>query len=273
MLNPKLWGPYAWYLFHTITFSYQGDKANFYQKFLDLIAKIIPCHECAEHYEKHLIKYPPPVNNKNQLAEWMVDIHNRVNRFQKKKEYTLEEAENIYFVENILPINHQYIHDFIKIVSQSDVNPIQFIIFLQILAYIFPCPLCKQALINCVEKSYIKKIVNGQLNFKFITQYLNLINNNHLNNFDKDLLQKQNFTFNSNPNSSKKRSKSLSKSLKMIEQDKESSDEEYTEEEIKDIRRLRKKISYIKKNSFRGKIVNRATKLWKQKQKQKRKQK
>jgi len=255
MSHVKFWGPYCWYLLHTISFSYQDHKRNYYQHFFNLIGEIIPCLECKKHFKKHLINFPPPITKvgEDTLEDWVINIHNIVNKYLKKNICSHDDAKNLYWVDDILPINHKYIHDFIKIISNSDVNPVKFILFLQTLAYIFPCPVCSNALINCVETSYIKKIVNGQINKKFVAQYLQLIQENHLTDFDHTLLQKQKFSVNPI-----QQQRGVQQRGVVTDED-----EYYTEKEASEIILIQKKIHSIKKNSMRGKIVTRATKQWK----------
>ena len=102
-MNPKVWGPHAWIFLHSITLNYplnptQNDIKNHYNFFTNL-KNIIPCNNCRLHYKKNLEKYP--LNNKillskDKLIEWLINIHNSVNKSNNKKQLTYSEVLAIY---------------------------------------------------------------------------------------------------------------------------------------------------------------------------------
>lgn len=167
MLNPKLWGPYAWYLFHTVTYAYQTLLADYYYYFFHLLPRIFPCENCGQHYQAHIEKHPPPTQNQEALVNWLIDVHNRVNKFQKKPQLTSEEAYPLYHVDGQLVVNHHYIIDLISILSVPNHYSTDFINFLTTLAIIFPCHLCRQPLME-LEKQPLT-------NEEYVRQYLDLL--------------------------------------------------------------------------------------------------
>lgn len=113
MVNPNLWGPHGWKFMHYVALGYPDkptlqDKNN-YKFFYNNLTNILPCKKCKIHYSKNIKDNPIDNNldNKNDLFEWTVDIHNMVNRENNKTVYTYEQAYNIY--------NKQYIEKYDEI--------------------------------------------------------------------------------------------------------------------------------------------------------------
>ncbi|KAI5949286.1 hypothetical protein KGF54_005521 [Candida jiufengensis] len=84
-------GRSSWKLFHTILARYpdkptQQEKTTLAQ-YLQLFAKVYPCGDCARHFQKLLISYPPQTNSRKVAALWGCDIHNKVNKRLNKPEY------------------------------------------------------------------------------------------------------------------------------------------------------------------------------------------
>lgn len=102
MYNPEVWGPGAWLFLHTITLNYpiyptQKDKEN-YKKFFTSLKNVIPCKNCAKHYSENLDTYPigNSLNSKQDLVNWLIDIHNEVNVKNDKRKYSYNEVINKY---------------------------------------------------------------------------------------------------------------------------------------------------------------------------------
>ncbi len=95
-LSPDLWGTQAWHFIHYVALSYPAnptmtDRAN-YLKFFESLGDVLPCQYCAKHFKEKMRKHPIKLNNKIELFEWTVDMHNIVNRENGKKEFTYKEA-------------------------------------------------------------------------------------------------------------------------------------------------------------------------------------
>ncbi len=181
MPNPKLWGPYCWYLFHVVSYSFDSTKDKIYSKFYSSLGLILPCKKCKYHYQKHIKKIPPPTTSKNNLASWCVDVHNRTNKYKEKKEYLEKEAHNLYHVDNKLIINHKYITGFLKIIFEYNSRSKDFLKFLHILAKIFPCKVCQHKLSRYMDKRKYKIVVTKKNHRLLFKNYLKIINQ-HPNN-------------------------------------------------------------------------------------------
>jgi len=113
-MQPEIWGPSAWTFLHTITLNYPNnpndeDKSN-HKLFFNNLKNIIPCEKCAIHYKENLKKYPlePALESKELLVKWLIDIHNEVNKKNKKKIYSYEEVNKIY--KDMYSINNSKIN-------------------------------------------------------------------------------------------------------------------------------------------------------------------
>jgi hypothetical protein len=101
-MDPDIWGPHAWMFLHSVTLAYPEkptdiDKTNF-EKFFNSLQPVLPCKKCSDNYKIHIDENPilNHLDNKEKLVKWLIDIHNRVNRINGKKDYTYEEAINHY---------------------------------------------------------------------------------------------------------------------------------------------------------------------------------
>ena len=65
------------------------------------LKNILPCEKCRNHYDQTLTTYPIEnhLENKESLFKWLVDVHNRVNIDNGKREYSYDEVTKLY--ENI----------------------------------------------------------------------------------------------------------------------------------------------------------------------------
>jgi predicted RND superfamily exporter protein len=99
-MNPSIWGPRAWFFLHSVTLNYplypsESDKTN-YRDFFESIAHILPCDKCKHHYKENLVKYPIQLGTRDQLIQWMIDIHNDVNIQNNKPVWSFEQVMDKY---------------------------------------------------------------------------------------------------------------------------------------------------------------------------------
>ena len=93
------WGPYFWHIIHTISKNYPL-KPNSIDKFkakqlINLIAYVIPCLKCRQHYITNITKHKPNFDNPYNFFKWTVKIHNLVNKSTKKQIINLNTAYNL----------------------------------------------------------------------------------------------------------------------------------------------------------------------------------
>lgn len=94
--SPTVWGRQAWHFIHMVALSFpeeptEEDKEN-YLKFLHSLEHALPCSICGEHFKENMEKMPPRLSSKREFFEWTVDVHNEVNRLNKKKVISYNQA-------------------------------------------------------------------------------------------------------------------------------------------------------------------------------------
>jgi len=101
-MDPDIWGPHAWMFLHSVTLAYPEnptdiDKTNF-EMFFNSLLPVIPCKKCSDNYKIHIVEDPISnhLDNKENLVKWLINLHNKVNRLNGKKDYTYEEVINHY---------------------------------------------------------------------------------------------------------------------------------------------------------------------------------
>lgn len=82
-LNRREVGRAAWAYLHT-TAAYFPDKPSLQQqedmrKFMLIMARTYPCGYCADTTSDEMVRNPPRVANRKELAQWLCEIHNEVN--------------------------------------------------------------------------------------------------------------------------------------------------------------------------------------------------
>ena len=94
------WGPATWYILHSISFSWDERFINDYRRFFNLIAQTIPCQKCKNHFSRSINRQNWLIRNnvtsKESMTKWLIDIHNDVNRRNRKKIISYDRARNIY---------------------------------------------------------------------------------------------------------------------------------------------------------------------------------
>ena len=81
-------GRAAWKVLHTTMARFPDkptvDESEALNQYLHLFARLYPCGECAEHFQKILKKYPPQTSSRSSAAAWACFVHNLVNERKGK---------------------------------------------------------------------------------------------------------------------------------------------------------------------------------------------
>jgi len=102
-LDPKIWGPYYWFVLHTIALTYpQRPNDVTKKKYYDLIQNLpifIPVPEIGNNFSKFLDKYPvtPYLDSRASFIKWMHFIHNKINIALGEPEMPMDEAMVAYY--------------------------------------------------------------------------------------------------------------------------------------------------------------------------------
>ncbi len=102
-LDPDVWGPYYWFVLHTIAYCYplipnDLTKKKYYE-FIQNLPLFIPVEEIGNSFAVLIDKYPvsPYLDSRESFIRWMNFIHNKINEMIGKEEKSLTESLNAYF--------------------------------------------------------------------------------------------------------------------------------------------------------------------------------
>ena len=102
-LDPTVWGPFYWFVFHTIALTYPANpNETIKKKYYDFIQNIplfLPIQTIGNKFSELLDKYPvaPYLDSQPSLVKWMHFIHNKINVSINLPEITMEEAMVSYY--------------------------------------------------------------------------------------------------------------------------------------------------------------------------------
>jgi ATP-dependent Zn protease len=92
---------------HYLTLSYPEQPTEYdiskFKTFFLTIGEYLPCEKCRYNYTKHLQELPlteTELSSRNNLIIWLFNLHNIVNKYLGKKEFTLNEFNNLYINNN-----------------------------------------------------------------------------------------------------------------------------------------------------------------------------
>jgi len=137
-MNPEVWGPPAWTFLHSVTLAYPDnptdiDKTN-YENFFNALQPILPCAKCSKNYLRHLQEDPISnhLDRKKSLVNWLINVHNKVNKSNNKRELTYNEVMNHYKLLYNGDLSS-------KPIEKSSNTPLIIIFFLLIIGLIYVC--------------------------------------------------------------------------------------------------------------------------------------
>jgi hypothetical protein len=103
-LNPKVWGPHAWFFLDSIMLSLpnklNNEQKNIYKNFFTSLQYILPCEGCRNHYTENLKKYPLTdqiLSNKENMIKWLLNIHNNVRQENKTIPISIRQFFEYYY--------------------------------------------------------------------------------------------------------------------------------------------------------------------------------
>ncbi len=102
-LEPKVWGPFYWFVLHTIALTYpinpnETTKKKYYD-FIQNLPLFLPIPEIGNNFSKLLDDYPvtPYLDSRPSFIKWMHFIHNKINVSLDMPEMTMDEAMIAYY--------------------------------------------------------------------------------------------------------------------------------------------------------------------------------
>ena len=153
LIKSENWGPYLWYLMHSISYNYperptQQQKIIYGKFYYKIIPTLILCKYCLYHYKNFLKKKNIDFNSKENLINWVINLHNDVNLENNKLKYTRLDVDKLYFKKNF---NHKYFYKFLTYYTSKLTNKqvlFNYIEFLKVLSVVLPCKGCKTYIIK-----------------------------------------------------------------------------------------------------------------------------
>ena len=94
-----IWQPMTWKVFHMCALFYNEEYRDKYIDFFDSFKTIIPCGICKRHFTQNTAKSELSIENnvnKEKIFNWTIDLHNLVNKMNKKKIWSHDEAREFY---------------------------------------------------------------------------------------------------------------------------------------------------------------------------------
>jgi FAD-linked sulfhydryl oxidase len=119
--DPKVWGPALWKFLHSMAANYPQKPNPQYRassrQFFYSLRHLLPCETCRVHYSALLSRRQPQTESAHALQEWVLWLHNEVNRRIKpdKPTWTMEQVKATYKPDansNQNPTSHLTAHPF-----------------------------------------------------------------------------------------------------------------------------------------------------------------
>lgn len=101
-MEPNMWGPIYWSFLFSTVLGYPLepgiDVQSAYYRFFRLLEWVLPCGVCKANYAEHFRNIPLNfyLYSRKALMEWVLILHNEVNRSIGKPPLTLEQAIQKY---------------------------------------------------------------------------------------------------------------------------------------------------------------------------------
>ena len=86
----------------TVIIHNEVNKRKYYNFFMNL-KDVLPCKKCQAHYKENIQKYDLSNNldSRQDLVQWLIDIHNEVNKLLNKEIWSVDRAKLFYNNFNI----------------------------------------------------------------------------------------------------------------------------------------------------------------------------
>lgn len=107
MVDPNIWGKHGWKFIHYVAQGYPNNPTSTqkktYKEFFLKLGEILPCYKCSKNYQSHLQSNPLTMQileNKNNLENWVISIHNQVNQMNQKSILNLHQAKKTIKIDD-----------------------------------------------------------------------------------------------------------------------------------------------------------------------------
>lgn len=98
------WGPAGWTFLHAVSYTMPNKPTSAqrkqYNAFFERVGDVLPCPKCSKHYKNFWNKSKPDCSSKEKTINWLIDLHNDVNKRNGKPVMDRKEVDEMY---NISP--------------------------------------------------------------------------------------------------------------------------------------------------------------------------
>jgi hypothetical protein len=167
------WQRITWHLFHTISLNYNDKYKEEYIIFFDTLKTIIPCGICRKHYIENTSKNDMEIDkniNNDKIFNWTIDMHNSVNKMNRKKIWNHDESRKYYEQHNF---NNKtlkfFIYEYIRANFRKNFEKTtQLLRMMNTLPYIYPYEEKRNKLIDFKERFELNRDNIKQWLFAFL---------------------------------------------------------------------------------------------------------
>jgi hypothetical protein len=112
-LNPKIWGPHAWFFIDSLIISLPNNISlnlqNELKHFFISLSALLPCEKCRYHFSEY-IKKTDIMNinfsSKDRVLKWINNLHNDVRKRNNSK--TINIVNRVKYYDDIYSSKTQY---------------------------------------------------------------------------------------------------------------------------------------------------------------------
>ena len=102
--DKNVWGPDLWNILHVFSYNYPDIPSHIEKihakNFLTSLGFLIPCSECKEHYTMNLHRNPPEIKSRETFINWVLNLHNKVNKRHGKEMWSRNKLDKKYDTDN-----------------------------------------------------------------------------------------------------------------------------------------------------------------------------
>ena len=102
-LEPKVWGPHAWFFLESIAMGYPTNPTSTdiekTKLFFSSLKYVIPCLKCRQNFDKHSRNNPltdDVLSSNETFFKWIVDMHNLAKKDKRTYNDTFQYYMNKY---------------------------------------------------------------------------------------------------------------------------------------------------------------------------------
>lgn len=156
-MHSFLWGPFAWYIIHSLAYHYIDNQREKYVQFYRSLQQVLPCEVCRNHYGSMIARaqYVPESNTgRETIHQWTVNMHNEVNRRLNKRVVSIQESTQLYQT-----IDHNRIYVFLDLMIHLGLKKNTYeritnlMAMLLAITELYPCEYCRMKLKNYAESN------------------------------------------------------------------------------------------------------------------------